>query len=637
MLETPVLVVGGGPVGASMSLLLARHGINCINVDKRLSPTLHPSGHVINARTMEVWREIDTALADEVLTTSPELDDIRYINWCTRLNGRHLGHCHAVPEDQVILDNLQKLSPVRGVHFPQHRLEPLLWRYCEASERVNFQAAHRCVGFEDRGDCVVSNIENIKSGKITQIMSRYLLAADGAGSRIRKQLGIRLSGPVLRHIVSIHFKANLDRFTQRRKGILHWIFNEEVFGTLVHHMEDDWVFMFPYLPPQSIDDFSHNYCRELLYKAIGTRAVDIAIQRVGGWVMTAQVAERYRKGNVFLVGDSAHRFPPTGGFGTNSGVQEAHNLAWKLRAVINGHADQALLDTYESERRPIALFNTNQSSHNYFQLDKVNSVVGLQNKRGHLIQKMLNANIAKMVPVNTRKNIATTIMKAALKPVALLDMKGPVANTVRLKFANAIAEQKDHFHARGQEMGFHYSDGVVIPENTKKPQIGQGIHDYLPTTWPGCRLPHAWLRHSGTTYSTLDLAQPDSFVLIVDLKFKYQWLMAIKPLKTQLGFAVRLVAITDDEIQADSKDTYYDVDGSWSKCREVSTSGAVLVRPDGHVAWRTKKLSSHSQLEFIDSYYKLASKLASRGLASESISSSKNLIDLGLINGECKK
>lgn len=586
MTEIPVLVVGAGPVGTTMALLLAHHGIPSLLLEQRNTPTTHPSGHVINARTMEVWREIDPVLEREIVYRSESLARSRYINWCTTLAGRHLGNLLAVPDSEKELLALMQISPSRTVHFPQHHLEPVLWQRCHDHPLIDFRPGCEWLALEQAGSEVKASFLDKATGLVSDVRCRYLIAADGARGNVRRQLGIGMDGPVLQNIISVYFQANLDRFTQGREGVLYWIYNDKVVGPLVHHMHHDWVFMLPYQPPQQTPaEFTEAFCRERLYEAIGTRAVDIRIRSIGSWAMTAQLAERYRVGRVFLVGDAAHRFPPTGGFGTNTGVQDAHNLAWKLRAVLEGTATETLLDTYESERKPVAALNSSQSEHNFYQMDSINRLVGLSMRNAKGMAGVAQSRWFGRLPASVQRKLVTGLMRMAFKRVGILDRENPVAERVRRRMTGAIAEQTDHFFARGQEMGFHYAAGVVVPEASVKPELGNGVRDYRPTTWPGCRIPHAWLERERTLVSTLDLARPDALVLIVDEDFAVHWQVALAVLATTPAFPVHLCVIGRMPGAA-----VMDINGEWERLREVEASGAVLLRPDGHVAWRALTL-----------------------------------------------
>jgi hypothetical protein len=366
--------------------------------------------------------------------------------------------------------------------------------------------------------------------------------------------------------------------------VLYWVYNGRGVGPLVHQMNDDWVYMLPYQPPQRPQDFTEAWCRERLFEVIGSRAVDLRIRAVGNWTMTAQLADRYREGRVFLTGDAAHRFPPTGGFGTNTGVQDAHNLVWKLRAVLEGKALPALLDSYEAERRPVAASNSAQSEHNFYQMDSINRMLGLGRHNAGRMDAMTRSSWFARLPPPWQRGLVGWLMRQAFRRVGVLDSGSRRGQRLRERVAEAIAGQRDHFFARGQEMGFHYGAGLVLPEAGPKPVWGAGVRDYRPTTWPGCHLPHVWLEREQMLISSLDLARPDALVLLVDAAHAGLWRPAVAAVNASQALPLELCSIGPG-----AGAEVLDFEGQWAAVREVAAAGAILLRPDGHVAWRQRE------------------------------------------------
>ena len=201
---------------------------------------------------------------------------------------------------------------------------------------------------------------------LTVFCAAWVVGCDGAASTTRRLAGIPMEGPeALAHVVGIYFHADLESLAVERPAVLYWTIDEEVPGTFIAlDGSQRWVFHAAWdTERSSIESYSEERCREILRRAIGLD-VKTEIRSVRPWTMTAQVAARYREGRVLVAGDAAHRFPPTGGFGMNTGVQDAHNLAWKLAAVLGGQAGPQLLDSYESERRPVGQGNCDWSARN---------------------------------------------------------------------------------------------------------------------------------------------------------------------------------------------------------------------------------------------------------------------------------
>jgi len=244
------------------------------------------------------------------------------------------------------------------------------------------------------------------------------------------------------------------------------------------------------------------------------------------WRLSRQVAASFSRGRVFLIGDAAHRFPPNGGFGMNSGIQDAHNLAWKLRFVFDGHAGPALLDTYDQERRPVAESNADFSLGNRWRFEQTDLAL----RSGNLDQ---------------------------------------------LNFW--IRDSDNHIHSSGQDMGFCYAQGAVVPDGTVAPPL-QSRH-YRPSDRPGGRFPHLWTDLTRNT-STLDWF--DRQLVLVAGPRADAWLSAAREVAQKSGVA----------IQTRQLELAHEADGLF-----MGLHGAVLVRPDGHVAWRMPWLPAEPAAE----------------------------------------
>jgi 2,4-dichlorophenol 6-monooxygenase len=284
------------------------------------------------------------------------------------------------------------------------------------------------------------------------------------------------------------------------------------------------------------------HCEALVKAAIGSDEYPVKVETISTWSMSAQIAERYREGRIFLAGDSAHRFPPTGGLGLNGGVQDIHGLVWRIAAVEAGWAKPALLDSYERERRPVAQKNADNSLKNAMKMFEVAQALGLDEER-------------------TSERMRAT----------LADPEG------RSRVEAAIANQAEHFDTLGLQLGFRYDAGAIVPDGTAPPEIANPVREFVPSGRPGARMPHAWIMRDGKRCSTLDLLALDAFTLITNSPGE-AWETAAAGIS---AVPVRYVAIDRASIEDEA---------CWLKDSGIGLEGALLVRPDQHVAWRVASL-----------------------------------------------
>jgi 2,4-dichlorophenol 6-monooxygenase len=533
-IDVPVLIVGAGPVGLMAAVLLDRLGIDARIIERRATPQSAPAAHAVNARTLEICRAAGVDMNAIAAACTPPAD-AGWVRWMTTLAGEELG---ALPYEQQG-DDMLAVTPTPLRNLSQHRFEPILVD--------TLRAAGHAVAWGHTWEAAVQNADGVTStvrdgDRTYTIRSRWLVAADGAGSRVRKAVGIEPIGPSqMQGFLMLHFEANLRPLVGIRPAVLYWTLQPGAVGTFVaHDLDRTWVYMHPWDPDtESRDAYTPDACAAIIRRALGTDDYPFTIRAVSSWMMTAQVAERYRAERVFLVGDSAHRFPPSGGMGLNTGVQDAHNLAWKLAAVEHGWADEALLDSYECERRPIAQRNADVSVGNAMRMMEVFQAAGSFNE--------------------------PTTAPAT-----------PIGETQRVEIAAAIANQAEHFDMLGLQLGFAYDNGALVPDPTPRRVPDDPVRQFLPTAQVGCRLPHAWVQRDGIRVSTLDCLPLDRFTLITHAD-RGAWL--------EVARDVTRVPITTLAIGRD----LVDPDDHWTTLLDFTTADAILVRPDQHVAWRAPR------------------------------------------------
>jgi 2,4-dichlorophenol 6-monooxygenase len=541
--EVPVLIVGAGPTGAMAALLLEQLGIETCVVERRAETQRAPAAHVVNARTLEICRAAGVDMA-ALAGASQDPADAGFAYWVTKLGGRVLGR---LPFERQGDDQLE-LTPTPLRNLSQNRFEPIVLQALERSAGRTPLWNHQWESAEQTGDGVRSRIRDLETGREHELESRYLIAADGAGSRVRKSLGIDVLGPDrIQSFVMVHFLANLRGIPEVPPGVLFFVCDPAGGGGVfvIHDLERESVYMQPFDPDtESLESYDAERCERLVRQALEEPTLDLHVENISTWAMTAQVAERYRDRRIFIAGDAAHRFPPTGGLGLNSGVQDAHNLAWKLAAVVHGWAPDTLLDSYESERRPVAQTNADQSLGNALRLFEVAQALGVTD-----------------FSEASRKRMEAT----------LADPAG------RERVSAAIARQAEHFDMPGLQLGFCYEEGALLRAEGDQPRAVE-VREYTPSGCPGARLPHAWLGESDERHSLLDEVPLDRFLLLAGPD-GHAWLDSLG----KLG-AVPIVGRRLSRSWVNALDRWLELAG-------IDAGGALLVRPDQHIAWRSPVVS----------------------------------------------
>jgi 2,4-dichlorophenol 6-monooxygenase len=523
-----VLVVGAGPTGLTAAILLRRLGLAVRIVEQREGPQRAPAAHVVNARSFEVWRQAGVDV-ERLRAAAARPVDAGSVQWVTKLGADVLGSLPFERQGDEMLD----VTPTPLRNLSQHKLEPML--VDELSDLgVVVEYSTRWVSTAQTTQMLhgVSSVVAGADGEET-VHSKFVLACDGAGSRIRRSLGIEPVGPAkLEQFLMVHFAANLRPLVGARPGVLFFVMDPAVAGVFVaHDIDHEWVFMHPFDGDvEPLASFTDVRCEAMVRDAMAETDAPISVQTVTSWTMSSQVVDRYRDGRVLLVGDSAHRFPPTGGLGLNTGVQDAHNLAWKIAAVVRGNASDDLLDTYEAERRPVAINNGEQSLTNAFKMIEVPIALGA------------DPDVA-----TARRNMDDVLNSEA----------------GRAAVAEAIANQAAHFDMIGLQLGMIYGDA--------RDQSTVDVSSYVPSSQPGGRIPHAWIDRGGDRFSTLDLIPLAEFVIFLGPT-------ATGPSDDEAAHAPA------QRIRVDPADR--ELHHWWTATLGLGDTSHLVVRPDQHIAAR---------------------------------------------------
>ncbi|WP_142314120.1 FAD-dependent oxidoreductase [Bacillus wiedmannii] len=367
--DVPVLIVGGGLSGLASALFLAKHNIEYLLIERHPSTAIHPKAGGITFRTMELFREL--GLEQRIKSAGKALENCRgriAVHTIAEANKEELAQMRATQygNDEKLLQKIEEISPSKQTACYQITLEEMMLLEAKTlGGQLSFY--HELVSFEQKENGVIATILDRETEKESVVHCDYVIAADGAKSKIREQLRISTEGrgTIGGYYMNIYFEADLSEFIQGDAFGFTMVLHPEVLGALIPvDNERRWIYHVSYDPlkGERPEDFTIERCKQIIQTAIGSTKVESEIVSVLPWEATESTATKFQDNRIFLVGDSAHIMPPTGGFGSNTGIQDIHNLAWKLAAVIKGKARPKLLETYHEERYPVAKLTTEYAS-----------------------------------------------------------------------------------------------------------------------------------------------------------------------------------------------------------------------------------------------------------------------------------
>jgi 2-polyprenyl-6-methoxyphenol hydroxylase-like FAD-dependent oxidoreductase len=442
--EASVLIVGGSLVGLTASVLLGRYGVPHILVERHRGTAIHPRAAAFHQRTLEIFRSagIETAVAEAAEREFMQNGAIMAVD---RLAGKELAWFY-----RDVNDGVEDLSPSRRLFITQIGLEPVL-RARAVELGADLRYATEMVGFTQDDEGVAAVVRARDGGEERPIRAKYVIAADGAHSPMRRALGISMAGRGgFAQCFTIYFRADVRALLRDRNLSVVYVNQPGLLAFFRFSITADAGFLAVFRAEGGAEDQSEARCAALVRAALGVdEDYPVTIENVQPWTAEADTAAALRKGRVFLAGDAAHVMPPTGGFGGNTGVADVHNLVWKLAMVLDGRADPALLGSYEPERRPISALTVEQAYRRYVE------------------------------------RVDPTLPSADLEP--------NLADT-------AI------------ELGAIYRSAAVIQDGSADDGAPVEAPEH-PSGRPGTRLAHLWIERQGAKVSTLDLAD-DGFVLL---------------------------------------------------------------------------------------------------------------------------
>ncbi|MFK0161010.1 FAD-dependent oxidoreductase [Rhizobium sp. NPDC090279] len=561
-ITTDVLIIGTGPAGSATAALLATYGLEPMVINRYRWLAITPRAHITNQRTMEVLRDLGRDVEEEAYLFAVEQDLMGQNVFCTAVAGEEIGRMQSWGNHPLSRAEHLLSSPAHMNDLPQTYMEPLLFKTA-CSRGAQARMSMEYLSHVQDAEGVTTTCLDRLTGKELTIRSKFLIGADGGNSKVAEHAGLTFEGKMgVAGSMNILFEADLSRYVAHRPSVLYWVLQPgaDVGGIgmgLVRMVRpwNEWLIVWGYdinQPPPEVDDaFATKVVREL----VGVADLKPKIKSVSTWTVNNMYATTMSNGRVFCMGDAVHRHPPSNGLGSNTSIQDGFNLAWKLAMVLKGQAGRGLLDSYQAERAPVAKQIVTRANKSIEEFGPIFKALGL---------------LDSVDPVKMQQNMD-----------ARCNDTGD-AERQRTAIREAIAHKVYEFDAHGVEMNHRYASNAVVKDGQPEPAFEKDpeLH-FQPTTWPGARLPHAWLfNDSGAKVSSLDLTGHGVFTVLTGIGGD-GWIAAAKALSKELKLPIAAHRIGP-------RQEWQDLTGDWARARDISDSGVLLVRPDHHVAWRSE-------------------------------------------------
>ncbi|KAI1747721.1 FAD binding domain-containing protein [Xylaria castorea] len=567
-IETDVLIVGAGPAGASLGCFLTQYGVTGLIISKASSTAETPRAHYTNNATFECLR--DAGLERECRSVATPKELIKFYRFCHTMAGEEISRSYYAGNDPNREGEYKKATPCEQADLPQSILEPILLRIATQSGFKLRWDYEFLTCREDTGTGKVhSIIKDLLSGQELTVISNYLCGADGARSIVAREVQLPFhdaSGGGF--AVNVWFEADLSHLMAHSPGLIHMLIKPDkpqpdycaIAITRQVTPFSEWVISMLAKPGVTEVTASQDEIIAHVRDLIGDAAVQIKVKGFSTWSIRDCYAEKYSHGRVFCLGDAVHRHPPFNGLGSNTCIQDAYNLAWKIGYVQKGLASPSLLESFSAERQPVG-----------------RAVVRRTNETGNIHAQLFSLMGVFEADLTKKRKILDR-----------LEEDTEEGAEARAAFQQIIENLDAERHGFGVEMNQLYrSDAVWADDEPNRPPCFANPEDadlhYLESTFPGFRLPHAWLRASKATpndpmVSTHDLAGKGRFTIFTGVGGKTKWVHAADKVCKELSVEIPVYSIGGE----DYRDVFYD----WSRKKGISERGAVLVRPDRFVAWR---------------------------------------------------
>ncbi len=567
-ISTDVLIIGTGPAGSSTAALLSSSGVANMVVNRYRWLANTPRAHITNQRTMEVLRDLGPEVEAEAYMHAAPQELMGENVFCESLAGEEIGRMKSWGTHPLSKAEHLMSSPTLMNDLPQTFMEPLLFKTaCMRGTQARMSTEY--LRHVQDAEGVTTTCLDRLTGKEVTIRSKYLVGADGGNSLVAAQEDLPLEGQMgVGGSMNILFRADLSKYVAHRPSVLYWVMQPgaDVGGIgmgLVRMIRpwNEWLIVWGYDINQPTPEVDAAMATEVARQLVGDPNLEIELISANTWTVNNMYATHMQKGRVFIMGDAAHRHPPSNGLGSNTSIQDAFNLAWKLSAVLKGQAAPKLLDSYSVERAPIAKQIVTRANQSIGEFGPIFGALGMTG--------------------------GTDVEKIKASMDARCDATAE-AERQRAAIRDAIAFKKYEFDAHGVEMNQRYTSGAVVTDGQVEPafQLDAELH-YQPTTWPGARLPHVWVfdQQGSRKTSTLDICGHGRFTLLTGIGGE-AWVAAADSVSTELG-----LPITAHLIGPRRKIT--DHTGDWARASEISDSGCLLIRPDHHVAWRAAEMTAN--------------------------------------------